>query len=162
MKMPRTDACQILHFITQLCAQQEKQVDIVDNDVWKLDELFIILHVFSVIRVKLMIETLWKLIPANLLSIHFEQSRSFCFQTYKDKELRQIIIMRLKWPDLSLQMTENVGLFVGAQCTSKVTIAPVSIPNQCRKSIHRCHNRFYNHGEGPYQGLLALSHLRHY
>ena len=87
------------------------------------------LYYMYCIRVKLMIEILWKLIPANLLSIHFEQSRSFCFQTYKDKELRQIIIMRLKWSDLSLQMTENVGLFVGAQCTSKVTIAPVSIPN---------------------------------
>ena len=27
---------------------------------------------------------------------------------------------------------------------------------QCRKSIHRFHNRLYNHGEGPYQGLLLV------
>ena len=28
--------------------------------------------------------------------------------------------------------------------------------NQCRTSIHRFHNRLYNHGEGPYQGLLLV------
>ena len=28
--------------------------------------------------------------------------------------------------------------------------------DQCRKSIHRFHNRLNNHGEGPYQGLLLV------
>ena len=55
-----------------------------------------------------------ELITDHLLFIEFiEYGPSFCFQTYKDKELRQIIIMRLKWSDLSILMTKNVGLFVG-------------------------------------------------
>ena len=43
------------------------------------------------------------------------------------KEVRQIIIMRLKWPDLSILMTENAGLFVeGTMLLSITTMDPLS------------------------------------
>ena len=43
------------------------------------------------------------------------------------KEVRQITIMRLKWPDLSILMTENAGLFVeGTMLLSMITMEPLS------------------------------------
>ena len=43
------------------------------------------------------------------------------------KEVRQIIIMRLKWPDLSILMTQNAGLFVEAtMLLSMLTMDPLS------------------------------------
>ena len=56
---------------------------------------------------------LWSKLIYDDLPFTFDYSSSFCFQTYKDKELRQTIIMRVKWSDLSILMTENVNLFVG-------------------------------------------------